>query len=60
MGCKNQHRYQIFIYLVTLVSSTFKFKIDRSTGALGYGKYSVDGLNIRDKRPTIRINEHSI
>ena len=49
-GCANQYRCSIDYYLMSYLSTSYQFVLDRAVDAPGHGKDVVDGFNAVQKR----------
>ena len=49
-GCAKQYRCSIAYYLMSYLSTSYQFVIDRAVYTPGHGKYVVDGFNAFQKR----------
>ena len=48
--CSEKYRFATALYLLSMFSNSYNIVIDCCVGALGYGKYIVDGLNATTNR----------
>ena len=49
-GCDKQYRFDLDIYLMTVLSPSYGIKMDRAINAPGHGNNVVDGINATEKR----------
>ena len=49
-GCANQYRYYLYIYSMTVLSSSYSIIMDRTINATGHRENVIDGLISTYKR----------
>ena len=49
-GCANQYRYDLDIYLMTVLSYSYGVIMDSAINAPGHGNNVADGMNAMEKR----------